>query len=898
MRSSEIRQRFFDYFERQGHTVRPSSTLVPGDDPTLLFTNAGMVQFKRVFTGEESLPYRRAVTSQKCLRVSGKHNDLEEVGVTSRHHTFFEMLGNFSFGDYFKRDAIRFAWELFTEEYGLPKERLWATVHYTDDEAARLWEEVAGLPPQRIFRLGDKDNFWQMGDTGPCGPCSEIHYDMRPADRLGTDVDVAEFEASGEKGEFLELWNLVFMQYDRSADGILTPLPAPSIDTGAGLERLCAVLQGVDSNYRTDLFTALIDRAVAVVGKPYVYDTDEGVSYRVLADHSRSVAFLLADGVFPANEGRGYVLRRILRRAVRHAWLLGRREPTLVHVVDRVVDVMSDQYPELSQRREHLLRATREEEQRFLDTIDSGMARFDELAPPLGDAALSAIGKGERSPPSVAGEDAFKLYDTFGFPIDLTELIARERGYDVDSEGFDRALEQQRERSREDRRSQGIDGVDALSTGWEVLDESAVEEFVGYTVLELDTDVVAIRPVTPDDAGSGGRVALRLRQNPFYVESGGQISDRGHILGDGWSVAVDDVRRIGGRTAVIGTVEGDMPRGSEPLRVRARVYPERRDTMRNHTATHLLHAALRNVLGDHVLQRGSLVAPDRLRFDFSHARPMTPDQIRAVEEQVNTAILQDIDLVIEEKPYAEAISLGAMALFGEKYGDVVRMVMIPGVSTELCGGTHVRHTGDIGLFRIVSETGVAAGIRRVEAVTGTTAYRRSMQREDLLNEAAAAVKTTPDTLLRRLQQLVEENRELRRQLDRARQSGSADVVGDLIGSAETVDGTMVIARDLEAASGEELRGVGDRLRERLGSGAAVLAGRDADRIALIAVVTDDLITRGVRADALVRAVAKLTGGSGGGRPHMAQGGVGDASQLADALARTSELVRQLLGAAK
>jgi alanyl-tRNA synthetase len=889
MTASEIRQRFLDYFERNGHTIRPSSGLVPADDPTLLFTNAGMVQFKGVFLGEEQVPYRRAVTSQKCLRVSGKHNDLEEVGVTSRHHTFFEMLGNFSFGDYFKRDAIRFAWELFTEEFGLPRDRLWATVHHTDDEAAQLWQEVAGLPPERVFRLGDKDNFWQMGETGPCGPCSEIHYDMRPEGLRGTDMDVDTFVGHGDAGEFLELWNLVFMQYDRSADGTLVPLPAPSIDTGAGLERVCAVLQGVDTNYETDLFRTLIDRAVEVVGEPYVYATDAGVSYRVLADHARAVAFLLADGVFPTNEGRGYVLRRILRRAVRHAWLLGRREPTLVHVVDRVVDVMGGAYPELEQRREHLLRSTREEEQRFLDKIDSGMDRFDELAPRLDDAAWREIEAGTRPRPLVAGEDAFRLYDTFGFPLDLTELIARERGYDVDTDGFEAALEQQRERSRQDRRSQGADVGDALSTGWDVLDDAAEQSFVGHGTLETETDVVAVRR-------ENGRVALQLRENPFYAESGGQISDEGEVEGDGWRVRVDDVRKVGGRTAVIGNVDGELPEAAAPLRVRARVHAARRDTMRNHTATHLLHAALRGVLGEHVLQRGSLVAPDRLRFDFSHPGPLTPDEIRAVEDRVNAAILDDVDVVTEERSYDDAIALGAMALFGEKYGDVVRVVMVPGVSVELCGGTHVRHTADIGLFRITTETGVAAGVRRVEAVTGTAAYRRAVAHEDLLERAAAAVKTTPDTLLRRLEQLLEENRDLRRQLERARQTGSADLVAELIAGAEQVDGASVIASELQVGSGDELRSIGDRLRDRLGSGAAVLAGRHDDRVALIAIVTDDLIERGVRADALVREVAQATGGSGGGRPQVARGGVGDAALLADAFGRVPQLVRAALGA--
>jgi alanyl-tRNA synthetase len=888
MTSAEIRARFLTYFQRQGHAVRPSATLVPADDPTLLFTNAGMVPFKRVFLAEEQVPYRRAATSQKCLRVSGKHNDLEEVGVTARHHTFFEMLGNFSFGDYFKRDAIRFAWELFTEDFGLPRERLWATVHYTDDEAASLWQEIAGLSPERVFRLGDRDNFWQMGETGPCGPCSEIHYDMRAGATRGTELTVDEFAACGERGEFLELWNLVFMQFDRSADGTLTPLPAPSIDTGAGLERLTAALQGVDSNYRTDLFTPLIERAVEIVGRRYDYDAPQGVSYRVLADHARAVAFLLADGVFPTNEGRGYVLRRILRRAVRHAWLLGRREPTLVDVVDRVIDIMGAHYPELVHRREHLLRSTREEEQRFLATIDSGMERFAQVAPSLPEPARQAVERGERARPVIAGADAFRLYDTFGFPLDLTELIARERGYDVDAAGFETALEEQRERSRQDRRTSGADIGEAIATGWTVLGERVDQEFVGHTTPEVETDVVAIRR-------EDGRVALQLRQNPFYAEAGGQISDQGTVEGAGWSVRVDDVRKVGGRTAVIGNVEGELPESGTPLRVRARVYPDRRDTQRNHTATHLLHAALRHVLGTHVVQRGSLVAPDRLRFDFSHPRPLTGDELRAVEEQVNAAILQDTDVITEQKPYAEALALGAMALFGEKYGDVVRVVIVPGVSVELCGGTHVRHTGDIGLFRIVSESGVAAGVRRVEAVTGSASYRRAVERDNLLQAAAALVKATPDTLPRRLEQLLEESRELRRQLERARQAGAGDVVGELLAAAESVNGAKVIARELADASGEELRSVGDRVRERLGTGAAVLAARQGERVALLAVVTDDLISRGVRADALVREIARMTGGTGGGRPHMAQGGVGDPAQLTAALRRTSELVRELLG---
>jgi alanyl-tRNA synthetase len=886
MTTSEVRQRFIEFFGRHGHRPVPSSSLVPRNDPTLLFTNAGMVQFKRVFLGEEKRAYSRAVTSQKCLRVSGKHNDLEEVGVTTRHHTFFEMLGNFSFGDYFKRDAIRFAWALFTEEFGLPRERLWATVHHTDDEAARLWEEVAGLPPTRIFRLGDKDNFWQMGDTGPCGPCSEIHFDLRTGAECGTDVSLEAFLDLSERGRFLELWNLVFMQYDRSPDGTLTPLPAPSIDTGAGLERLTSVLQGVDSNYKTDAFVPLIERAAEVMGVPYVAESAESVSHRVLADHSRAVAFLLADGVLPSNDGPGYVLRRILRRAVRHAWLRGRREPTLVYVVDRVIDMMGEAYPELRQHRDHLLTATRDEEQRFLDTIDSGMARIDEIAPVLDRETGESIERGESPSPVIAGEDAFRLHDTFGFPVDLTELIGRERGYRVDVETYERELEAQRERSRADRRATGRGmSADSLAEGWQDLDPDAVQVFVGYETTDVSTEVIGVHQ-------DGTTAAVQLRQNPFYVESGGQVSDVGVVEGDGWRIDVEEVRRIGDRVAVIGRLDGNLPADASVLRVRATVdRAMRHDTVRNHTATHLLHAALREHLGSHVVQRGSLVAPDRLRFDFAHGHPMTADEIRFVEDRVNQRILEDHDIRIEQVPYRDAVARGAMALFGEKYGDIVRVVSIPDVSMELCGGTHARHTAEIGMFRFVSESGVAAGIRRVEAVTGTQAYRRTIEREAWLEQAAAIVRTTPDAIVRKVEQVAEENRELRKQLDRARQAGASDQVSDLIAAAAAIDGMRIVAASIDAETTEDLRAMGDRMRERLGSGAAVLASERGGRVSLLVVVTDDLPGRGIRADRIVREVVAITGGSGGGRPHMAQGGVSDASKIPEALERVPDIVR-------
>ncbi|HEX5520124.1 MAG TPA: alanine--tRNA ligase [Longimicrobiaceae bacterium] len=871
MRADEIRRRFLDYFARHGHEVLPSSSLVPAADPTLLFTNAGMVQFKKVFLGLEQRPYVRAVTSQKCVRAGGKHNDLEQVGFTARHHTFFEMLGNFSFGDYFKRDAIRFAWEWLTVELGIPRERLWVTVHHTDDEAAALWQEVAGVAPERIFGLGDADNFWQMAETGPCGPCSEIHFDMRAEGERGTEVTLEEFVELGERGDFLEIWNLVFMQFDRDAEGELHPLPAPSVDTGAGLERVASVLQGVRSNYETDLFLPLIERAVETVGVPYVYDSREGASYRVLADHARATAFLLADGVLPSNEGRGYVLRRILRRGVRHAWLLGRREPTLVEVVEATIERMGEAYPELVARRDLLLRTTRAEEERFLATIDGGMKRIDELAP--------EGGRGE-----IAGSEVFKLYDTYGFPPDLTALIAEERGYTVDLEGFERELEAQRERSRADRAAAGIavEG-DALAMGWEDV-ESGEQDFVAYRTTEVDTEVLAFRRL-------GGRVALALKENPFYAESGGQVSDRGHIAGEGWEMAVDEVRRVAGRVAVLGDVEGDFSPGRVHARVEA---PARADTERNHTATHLLHAALRRVLGEHVAQQGSLVDPGRLRFDFSHSGPMSEAEIAEVELEVNRAIWANTEVCPREMSYPEAISAGAMALFSEKYGDVVRVIDIPGVSMELCGGTHVRTTGQIGGFRIVAESGVAAGVRRIEAVTGPEAYRRMQQDRERIHEAATLLRTKDENLLPRLHAVLDEQRELARQLERARASGGADVVGRLLEAAELVDGAKLLAAPVEAESADELRALGDRLRERLGSGVAVLGATVGGRGALLAVATDDLVQRGVRADLVVREVAALAGGRGGGKAHMAQAGVPEAERVADALAGTAAVVRPLL----
>ena len=881
MKAAEIRSRFLEFFRERGHEVRPSSSLVPADDPTLLFTNAGMVQFKKVFLGQEKLPYARAATSQKCVRAGGKHNDLEEVGHTTRHLTFFEMLGNFSFGDYFKREAIRYAWDLLTDVYGLDPDRISATVHHTDDEAEELWQSEVGLPKERIFRLGDEDNFWQMADTGPCGPCSELHYDLRD-DRSGT-LSIEEFVALNEAERIVELWNLVFMQYDRDANGVLTPLPAPCVDTGAGLERVSAVLQGVGSVFHTDAFAPLLERVAELVGRPYDPADQELVGYRVIADHARAVAFLLADGVFPSNEDRGYVLRRILRRAVRHAWLLGRREPTLVGVVDAVVDTMGDVYPELARRRKHLLRTTRGEEERFLATIEGGLDRFEELA-----AAAEA---GSRTIP---GGDAFKLYDTFGFPPDLTRLMAEERGLAVDMARFDESLEEQRRRSRADRdQSAAGFGDEEEGEGWTELSDGE-QEFVGYDRLEEATEVLAFRT-------SGAGLGLILALNPFYVESGGQVSDVGEVRGQGWSLRVADVRKVGGRTAVFGEVQGSFPAQPEaPLEVSAEVTAgARADTVRNHTATHLLHAALRSVLGEHVVQRGSLVAPDRLRFDFAHNAPMTAEERERVERMVNEAIWADHPVEIEHMPYDAAVSVGAMALFGEKYGEEVRVVRVPGVSMELCGGTHARHTGQIGLFRLVSEGGVAAGVRRIEALTGRGALQYLRSREEALEQVAEILRTRPDTVSQRAEQLLAEKADLERLLAELRSAGGSGEKEVATETLEVGNGTSATYRALRlrVRGADDARSWGDAFLSAGGAGVAVVdAEMSDDKHALFAFVTDEMIGRGVRADALVREVASVVGGKGGGRAHMAQAGVEDTGRLDEALRSGAEVVRRLIEA--
>ena len=874
MNSRTIRRLFLDFFVAKGHREVPSSSLVPADDPTLLFTNAGMVQFKRVFLGQEQRNYVRATTCQKCVRAGGKHNDLEQVGHTKRHHTFFEMLGNFSFGDYFKREAIAYAWEFVTGSnyLGIAPDRLRVTVYHSDTEARALWREISGLPDHRIYGLGDKDNFWQMGETGPCGPCTEIYVDLEWAmGQRGSGAEVIpqeEFERLAEEGRFLEIWNLVFMQYDRAADGTLTPLPKPSVDTGAGLERIAAVMQGEDDNFHTDLFEPLIGRVGELVGRSYDRNADERASYRVLADHARAVSFLLADGVYPSNEGRGYVLRRILRRAVRHAWLLGRREPTLAPLTSIVVEQMQETYPELGAKAGYIHEVTETEEQRFLETIEGGLKRLEEI-----------FASGART---IAGPDAFKLYDTFGFPIDLTQIIADERGVDVDLAGFERALGEQRKRSRDARvtPSPGALKVEAPAVHvrrpgkWRTL-KRGKQKFVGYQKTEADTDILAFRQ-------EGPRVELVLRENPFYAEAGGQVSDTGAVAGQKWSLPVDSVRKDEKGTVVGGSFDQEFEPGMLHAAVDAR---RRQDIERNHSATHLVHYVLRKQLGTHVRQQGSLVEPDRLRFDFSHHGPLDAGALQSIESEVNDLLLANEPVTTRELPYAEALALGAMAFFSEKYGDRVRVVQM-GPSLELCGGTHVRTTGQIGTFRFSGQSGVAAGVRRIEAVTGSGALHAVRRLEQRLAAVAEALKAQPEHLVRRVEQLLEERQRLEARLAEALRSGAG---GTPRGDVSQVGDVELTVAETSSEDRAELGRIADAFREGRRNGVLVLfssTGRGSIHVTL----TDDLVSAGRRAGDLVNRIASLSGGKGGGRPHFASAGAGDPARLSAARAATPDLV--------
>ena len=869
MKSAQVRQQFLDFFNERGHTVVPSSPLVPGNDPTLLFTNAGMVQFKDVFLGQERRDYVRAVSAQRCVRAGGKHNDLENVGYTARHHTFFEMLGNFSFGDYFKTEAIEFAWDMVTNCYGLAPEKLWVTVFEDDDEAADLWLKHIGIDPSRFSRLGAKDNFWAMGDTGPCGPCSEIFYDHGP------DVSGGPPGSPYEDGDrYVEIWNLVFMQFDRSADGTMTPLPQPSVDTGMGLERMAAVMQGVHSNYQIDLFANLIEAAARLTNSERL----DQPSLQVIADHIRACSFLVADGVLPSNDGRGYVLRRIIRRAIRHGYKLGVHDPFFYRLVAPLEREMGAAYPELGAQRAHIERVLKQEEDRFAETLDQGMGMLE-----------NAIGKlhGEVIP----GKVVFKLYDTYGFPIDLTEDIARERQLLIDHAGFKQEMEAQRARARAHSKfGADQDGLSSAAT-------SALPptRFGGHAGLSDQSVVLALfRDGTEVDAlenGEHGQVVLE--KTPFYAESGGQVGDTGAITGESVRFDVEDTVKVGGVHAHVGRVSaGRLEKGSA---VSAAVNAERRqDIVLNHSATHLMHAALRQVLGEHVQQKGSLVAPDRLRFDFSHYEPMTAAEIEQVEDLVNEQIRINAAAEAAEMSYDEAINSGAMALFGEKYGDRVRVLRIGEFSTELCGGTHVARAGDIGLFKIVSESGVAAGVRRIEAVSGRGALAVIKANESLVRRLAALVKANRDNLGEKVAHLVERGRLQDKEIEQLKMKLAGGQGTDLAAQAIDVGGINVLAAEVDGADSKTLRDAVDRLKDKLGTAVIVLGAKTGeDKVALVAGVTKNITDR-FRAGDAVNVAAEIVGGRGGGRPDMARAGGREPARLGEALAEIEGWVRQQL----
>ena len=861
--SAEIRQAFLDFFEQRGHRVVESSPLVPGNDPTLLFTNAGMVQFKDVFTGREKRSYNRAVTSQRCVRAGGKHNDLENVGYTARHHTFFEMLGNFSFGDYFKEDAIEYAWEFLTDTLGLPSDKLWVTVYEEDDEAAEIWLNRIGVDPARFTRIGDKpggkryesDNFWSMGDTGPCGPCTEIFFDH------GEDIWGGPPGTPEEDGDrYIEIWNLVFMQYNRDADGTMTPLPKPSVDTGMGLERLAAVLQGVHSNYEIDLFQHLIKAAAEATGTADL----ESKSLRVIADHIRSAAFLIVDGVMPSNEGRGYVLRRIIRRAIRHGYQLGQKQPFMYRLVAALDEVMGDAYPELRRNREQVERVLRVEEERFAETIEQGMRILDEEI-----AALDGD--------TIPGEVVFRLYDTYGFPFDLTADIARERELRVDSEGFEQAMEAQRDRAR----AASQFGADQ---SFQVTLEGETS-FTGYDHLEDEGAVLAIYvDGEAVDALEPGRQAIViLDKTPFYAESGGQAGDRGLLVSHAGGVfAISDTRKQGGDVfGHVGVLEsGRLAVGDL---VDARVNRAlRQATVLNHSATHLMHAALRHILGDHVQQKGSLVDAERLRFDFSHFEPVSGEQLLEIEQLVNSQIRANNRAETQVMPLEEARASGAMALFGEKYADNVRVLRLGDFSVELCGGTHVRAAGDIGLFKIVSETGIASGVRRIEAVTGEKALALVEAEEQQLQSVAGLLKAGKDDITVKLEQLLTKHRELEKELEKLKAKQAASAGSDLASQVVEINGVKVLAAELPGADVKTLRDTMDQLKSKLGSAVILLGTRSDDKVNLAAGVTRDLTDR-FKAGDLIKVAAEKVDGRGGGRPDMAQAGGNNPAALPDAL---------------
>jgi alanyl-tRNA synthetase len=886
MTGNEIRQSFVDFFKSRGHDFVPSASLVPVGDPTLLFTNAGMVQFKQVFLGSQKLANPRAVNSQKCLRISGKHNDLEEVGRDTYHHTFFEMLGNWSFGDYYKKEAIGWAWELLTEVWKLPKDDLWATVYTTDDEAEALWRKVTDIAPEQILRFGEKDNFWEMGETGPCGPCSEIHIDRgaENCDRSHVAGHVCAVNAGCAR--FIELWNLVFIQYNRDERGRLEELPAKHVDTGMGLERVTAVIQGVVSNYDADLLRNIIRFTETLAGRSYGTGGEPDVSFRVIADHARAIAFMIADGVRPSNEGRGYVLRRILRRAARHGKNLGLGEPFLARVAACVVEGFGGAYPELHAHRRDIEEVVGAEEIRFAETLGRGGAILEEEIERL-------RARGERR---LLGEVAFKLYDTYGFPLDLTEDVLKADGIEVDRAGFDRAMSEQRARAREAQRAEGA----AAEAAPELRVRAPIpSRFVGDFIYEHESEILSVfvAGAEVDEAREGAKAVVVVAETPFYAESGGQVGDHGSMEGErGCRFAVADtqketVRSDGQEAEVIvhrgAVVRGAIQRGE---RVRLVIDRERRDAARlNHSVTHILHAVLRELLGAQVRQAGSLVAPARLRFDFTFQGPIAPERLVEIEDRVNAHVRENAPVTSEEMSYDEAIRRGALAFFGDKYGERVRVVRMGDFSTELCGGTHVRRTGDIGLFKLRGESGVAAGVRRIEALTGEGALDWVHRREEVLREIGEILKGPEDAAVERLERLLAQQKELERRLAAMQSKIAGSQSADLASRVRQVHGVAVLAERVENVDDKALREMADRLRDKLGSGIVVLGTQRGEKALLLAAVTKDLIGR-YAAGKIIKEIAPIVGGGGGGKPELAQAGGPDPSRIDEALAKVYEVL--------
>ncbi len=871
---AEIRSSFLEFFRERQHEVVRASSIVPENDPTLLFTNAGMVQFKNVFLGVETRDNPRAASSQKCLRLSGKHNDLEEVGRDTYHHTLFEMLGNWSFGEYYKREAISWAWELLTDIWKLPKDKLWVTVYRTDDEAEALWREITDVNPAQLLRFDEKDNFWEMGDTGPCGPCSEIHIDRGPE---ACDMQqVAGHECSVNIGcaRYIELWNLVFIQYNRDEKGVLSDLSAKHVDTGMGLERVTAVIQNVASNYDTDLFRNLIAFVEKQSGKAYGANEDCDLAMRVIADHSRALHFMITDGVSPSNDGRGYVLRRILRRAARHANVLGFTEPFLYKMSEPMITTMGEAYPELIERRAYIEEVIRTEEERFAETLEKGLSLLDE----------ERVGLAKSGSKTLSGDIAFKLYDTFGFPLDMTEDILRADGIAVDRPNFDKCMNAQRSRAREARKSGG--------SGQTVINSEASSHFAGDGIYEVESSVLALA-VNGQETGraaAGDSVQIVTAETPFYGESGGQVGDRGVFeSADGTRVEITDTLRPRPDLLVhFGTVQnGALEVGSK---VQQKVDREWRDATRlNHSATHLLHGALRNVLGQHVQQAGSMVSPKRLRFDFSQPTPVSEEDLARIEDQVNAQIRENAAVSTDEMAYDDAIKAGALAFFGDKYGDRVRVVKMGDFSTELCGGTHVTRTGDIGLFKVRSEAGIAAGTRRVEAVTGSGAIHWLRGAEQNLRKVGSLLRGSEDELAERVEKLLADQRNLEKQLQQLQSKLAGNQSTDLMSQVREVHGKKVIATEVEIDDPKRLRELADQLRDRISSGVVILAARHEGQVRLLAAVTKDL-AKEVHAGKIISEIAPLVGGKGGGRPDMAQAGGKDPSQIGAALERALELL--------